>query len=196
MLPRVARLEAEFSDALMTYVRQQSRRNGILGSIHGHIIHEGEGTAIQRSPNDFEKTDMFTSRAETVFSFDEIEAVNDAYIIKKAMEIAEQFSRQLSQNLFHTIDEATKKTGQHVDARGTPLTNELLMEMLSKMSIDFEKSPHGDLTIVTSPQMASRFQALEIELNEKPDVRKKMDELMDRKRDEFREREANRNLAG
>lgn len=110
--------------------------------------------------------------------------------------MAEQFAKQLSLNLFRTLDEVTTKTGQVVDGRGAPMSNEMMMEMFSKMTIDFEKSPHGDLTIVVAPQMASRLQSLDRELYEKPDLRRKMNELMDKKRNEFREREINRNLAG
>jgi hypothetical protein len=196
MLPRIASLESEFNDALMTYIQQRSRRDGLIREIHGHVIHEGATTTIQRSPTDSEKTKMFAAEAETAMGFDEIESVDANYIIGKANEIAEQFKRQISENLFQTMDDATEKTGQRVDARGTPLTNELIMEMLSKISIDFEKSPHGDLSIVTAPQMVPKFQALERELNENSELRKKMNDLMDKKRNEFREREINRNLAG
>lgn len=196
MLPRIASLDSEFNDALTSYVRQRSRRDGVIREIRGHVIHEGAASAIQRSPTDSEKTKMVAAQAETTMRFDEIESVDVNYIIRKANEIAEQFGRQFSQNLFQTMDEATAKTGQQVDARGSPLTNELIMEMLSKMPIDFEKSPHGDLTIVTAPQMVPRFQALERELNENPKLRKKMDDLMEKKRNDFREREINRNLAG
>ena len=196
MLPRIASLESEFSDALASYVRECSRRDGIIREIRGHLIHEGAASAIQRSPTDSEKTEMFAAEAETTMLFDEIESVDINYIISKANEIAEQFARRISQSFFQTMDKATAKTGQRVDARGTPLTNELIMEMLSKMPVDFEKSPHGDLAVVTAPQMAPRFQALEQELNENPELRKKMNDLMDKKRHEFREREINRNLAG
>lgn len=160
------------------------------------MIHEGAAKVIQRSTTNSDETKMFAANAETTMHFDEIESVDVIFIMKKAEEIAEQFARQFSQHLFHIMDEVTAKTGQRVDAQGTPLTNEVIMEMLSKMQIDFEKSPHGDLMIVTAPQMAQRFQALERELNENPELSKKMNDLMEKKRDEFREREINRNLAG
>lgn len=196
MLPRIGALELEFDDALAHYVRSRSRRDGLMREIHGHVIHEGGATGIQRTPNEFEKTEMVAAQAEAKISFAEIESLDANYIIKLANEIADQFGRQLSQNLFKTMDQATAKTGQRVDGRGTPLTNELIMEMLSKMPINFEKSPHGDVSIVVAPQMLPRLEALERELNEDPALRSKMDALMDKKRNEFREREINRNLAG
>jgi hypothetical protein len=196
MLPRIASLEAEFSDALTRYVQQRSRSDGLLREIRAHVIHEGAASTIQRSPTDSEKTEMFAAQAETTMRFDEIEAVDMNYIIKKANEIAEHFGRKFSESLFQTMDDATAKTGQRVDARGAPLTNEAIMKMLSMMPIEFEKSQHGDITIVTAPEMLPRFQMLERELNENPELRKKMNDLMDQKRNEFREREINRNLAG
>jgi hypothetical protein len=196
MLPRIASLEEEFGAALTSYVQEWSRNMGIMKEIRGHIIHEGSTNTIQRSATDSEQTKMVKAEVETQMQFSEIEAVDATYIIKKAIEIAKLFQEHHSRTLFQTLQETTTRTGQTVDARGAPLTNELIMEMLSKMPIDFEKSPHGDLSIVTSPRMIPRFKKLEVELNENPELRKKMDALMDRKRDEFREREINRNLAG
>lgn len=196
MLPRIASLEAEFSDALTRYVQLRSRSDGLMREIRAHLIHEGTASAIQRSPTDSEKTEMFAAQAEATMHFDEIEAVDVNYIIRKADEIAGQFGRKFSESLFKTMDDVTTKTGQRVDARGAPLTNEMIMEMLSMMPIEFEKSQHGDIAIVIAPEMLPRFQMLERELNENPELRKKMNDLMDQKRNEFREREINRNLAG
>ena len=196
MLPRIASLESEFTDALQRYVQLLSRSDGLMREIRAHVIHEGTASAIQRSPVDTEKTKMFVAEAEATMRLDEMENVDVNYILSKAAEIAAQFGRKFNESLFQTMEDATAKTGQRVDARGTPLTNEIIMEMLSKMSIDFEKSQHGDITIVTAPQMLPRFQALERELNDDPELRKRMNDLMDQKRNEFREREINRNLAG
>lgn len=196
MLPRIAALDRDFNNAFKNYVQLRSRQSPILNEIKSHVIHEGKSSAIRRGPQDSEHTEMFEATVETKLDFKDIEAVNISFVIAKANEISKQFERQFSMQLFKTMEETTKKTGQNIDARGAPLTNDLLFEMFSRMHIDFESSQDGDLTIVTSPQMAPKFQKLELEMIENPEIRKKWNQMMEKKRDEFREREINRNLAG
>jgi hypothetical protein len=139
---------------------------------------------------------MVAASAETKYGVDEIESIDVSYILRKVEETAEQFEQKFSQNFFETLHEGTKKTGQVVDAGGKPLTNELIVEMLSKMQVDFERSPHGDLTMVSAPGMSDTFQRLERELRENSEVQRKLNDIMEKKRNDFREREINRNLVG
>jgi hypothetical protein len=196
MLPRFAELDLQFDEALRDYMQARSRRSPILREIKAHIIHEGRSTNLRRSSTELEPTKMFEASAETQMSFAEIETVDANYILSKANEIAEQFEKHFSLNLFQTIDEVTKKTGLRGDNAGAPLTHDNLIEILSRMEMNFERSEHGDLTIVTAPGMASTFEKLERERIENPEIQKKWDAMMEKKRSEFREREINRNLVG
>jgi hypothetical protein len=196
MIPRIAKLDKEFADAVRTYIQARSRRRGILNQIASHVIHEGTSNSISRSPVENEPTKMFEAGAETKIDFTEIESVDANYILNKANELADQFERHFSIHVFETMDDATKKTGLRYDGGGRPLTNEVLMEALSRMYMDFDKSGNPDVSIVTSPVMAATFQKLEAEIDEDPALRKRWDEMMEKKRDEFRTREINRNLVG
>lgn len=196
MLPRIANLDNEFHDAFTSYVQVLARRSPILREIKSHVIHEGDTNTIERSATDSEQTTMLAASAETKMSFAEIETIDANYILAKANELAAQFEDYLSKHLFKTMNEVTTKTGQTINAAGKPLTNELIMEMFSKMQMDFEKSPNGDVTIVTAPGMLPAFEKLEREHMENPAVQKLWDDMMEKKRDEFREREINRNMVG
>ena len=70
------------------------------------------------------------------------------------------------------------------------------MEAFSMVHINFEKSPNGDISIITSPQMADTLQKLQSEFDHNPDLKRRWNSMMEKKRDEFRTREINRNLAG
>jgi hypothetical protein len=197
MLPSLAKLDRDFSEACYELVQACARSRGLIGQIKSHhVIHEGKTNAIRRSEADFEQIQMFKATAEATMHFDEIDEVDFKYIGKKIIELADQFETQLSKTLLQTFDDVTRATGQVVDARGQPLTNEVVLEMLSKMAIDFEGSKHGDLTLVTPPQMVPTFRKLDMEFKTNREIRKKFDDLMEKKRDEFREREINRNLVG
>jgi hypothetical protein len=196
MLPKFDRLDRQFAEAFQSYIRDRSRSDSLLSQIKAHIIHEGRNTSIRRSATDEELTDMREASVETKISFEEIETIDVAQVLAKATEIAEQFQKKMSEHLFQTIDAVTEKTGLQDDARGMPLTNERLINLFSRMEMNFEHSDEGDLTIVTSPQMTSTFERLKREIDENPDIKKKWDAMKEAKRSEFREREINRDLAG
>jgi hypothetical protein len=167
-----------------------------MNQIASHVIHEGTSNSISRGLLENEPTKMVEAGAETKIDFAEIESVDANYILNKANELADQFEQQFSTHLFKTMDEATKKSGLRYDGGGKPLTHEALMEALSQMYIDFDKLGNADVSIVTSPAMAATFHKLEAEMEEDPALRKRWDDMMEKKRDEFRTREINRNLAG
>jgi hypothetical protein len=197
MLPRFKKIEDEMDSAVARYIRRSSRQHGIHSEIKSHIIHEGKRTGIRRETNEYDATEMHVAQAETQMSYDEIENIDVHFILKKASEISEQFGQHFSKTMFRALDETAERTGQSVDGRGRKLTNELIFEMFEKVQINFEKNKEvGDISIVTSPQMAEAFNKLDLELRMDPVMMKKFNELFERKKNEFREREINRNLVG
>lgn len=150
MLLRIARLDRQFGEAIRDFMQAISRGTPLLQEIKGHIIHEGRETAIRRSASEVENTEMKEMSAYVEMTFDEIEAMDLPFIMKKVCESAEQFTRTFSMSLFQKLDETTAKTGQVMDARGEPLTNDHLIKMFEMAQINFERSDAGDLTIVTA----------------------------------------------
>jgi hypothetical protein len=196
MLPRIKCLDDDFSAAIRAYIRARSRSRGILRQIGSHVVHEGHSNSIKRNPLDNEFTKMKEAAAEIRMSFSELELVDANYIVGKANEIAGQFERQFSTNLFQTMDDTTKQTGLRFDGGGKPLTNEAIIEILSAMHMDFDESGKPTFSIVTSPAMAGKLGQLQDEFDKNPSLQKRWEDMMERKRDEFRTREINRNLAG
>jgi hypothetical protein len=117
-------------------------------------------------------------------------------VLTKVEEISADFERQLSRHLFQTLDEVTAKTGLRMDGGGGPLTNEKMLEMLKRLEVNFERSQDGDFVIVTAPGMVPVFERLDREMKDDPEVRRKWRKVMEEKRNDFREREINRNLVG
>ena len=196
MLPRIAKLDRQFTEAFQHYVQARSRGSSVLREIKAHVIHEGRDAAIRRSPTDLEPTKLIRAGVETRMTPQEIESVDLALIVSKANEISAEFERQISQHLFQTLEQVTDQTGLKKDGGGAPLTNEMLIEVFSMMQMNFERSQSGDVVIVTAPGMAPTFQKLEREMYENAQIRAKWNAMMEQKRNEFREREINRNLVG
>lgn len=196
MLFQLAKIDQQFRNAFTDYLQRLAKQRGLLTEIGTNIIYEGTQNQFVRAPNLSEPVKMFAATAESTMTSAEIDEVNLDYIIGHLNNLAEQFAKQISKALIEMMDETTKATGQVVDARGQLLTNDLIIEMLSKMSIDFEHSPDGDLAIVTAPSGVAALQTLDQQLKSDAEARKKYNAMMERKRDEFREREINRSLVG
>jgi hypothetical protein len=196
MLPRLGVLEAKFSKATSRYLQTRSRSFGVMSQIRSHVIHEGKSATIQRSSADVEAVDMLEAGEEIKMSFEEIESADMAFFVRKLDEIADGFARKFFGTFVDTLKSVTAKTGQVVNAGGRPLTADRILEILELMQVNFERSEAGDLTIVAPPQMMSTFEQLNQEMRTDLTVKRRLDALMERKRDEFREREANRNLVG
>ena len=197
MLPNFEKLNVQFNKAIGNAVRKISKSRGALREVRSYVIHEGARTEIRRPDDSVEETEMVTAEAEIKLTFDEIEDVTFELIVDRVMSMGTQFGNQQSKLFFKTMDEVTTRTGQVHSTGGRPLTNEDMLLMLEKMQIDFERDPvHGDFSIVVAPSMVSTLQKLSEEMDSSPSPRKRWAEILERKRDEYRGREADRNLAG
>ena len=86
---------------------------------------------------------------------------------------------------------------QSLDAKGRKFDAQLLIELLEKIQIDFypDGTPHElyvDGPLFTPERMA----AVDKEFESNPELKKKYDELWDKKREDWRAREADRKLVG
>ncbi len=197
MLPSYKSLNELFGKATQRFLHRASNRDGILRELRGYIIHEGRNTSIRRPDDSIDETEMVTAEASITLSFDEIDNIDVGIIFQRLISMADQFGNQRAEYVFKTLSEVTEKTGQTHDARGKPLTNEDMFAMIEKMRIDFEKNKTvGDFSIVAPPQMIPIFRRLEREMDESPAPQERWKELMERKKNEYREREIDRNLVG
>jgi diadenosine tetraphosphate (Ap4A) HIT family hydrolase len=196
MLFRIAKIDREFDDTFRNYLQLRSRSSPVLSQIKSHVVHEGKENTIVRSETPAEQTEMFLASAETQTPLIEIDSVNLEYILRQLHNLGQQFEEQFSKRLFQTMQNVTAKTGQTVNAKGQPLNNEILFETLSKVQMDFEKSDTGNMSIVVPPGTEKTLQKLDDEIQRSPELRQKFADLMEQKRNEFREREINRSMVG
>ena len=197
MLPRFKSIDILFEKAERRFVQQTVRGDGILQRIDGHIIHEGKRTAIRRPDDSLDETDIVSHGAEIKFGYEEIEGIDLPIVLEKLRSMAEQFKTHRVRYLAETLNAVTQKTGNIHDAKGRPLTVEDIFSMLEKVEINFERNElSGDMTIWASSQMEPVFQRLQREFDASPELQKRWNELMDKKRNDYRAREADRNLAG
>jgi hypothetical protein len=99
-------------------------------------------------------------------------------------EAAEEHHKQLTEYIFSTLETVTAATGNQIDAAGRPFFDSLY-EMYETMEFSFEDdgSLSSGYAWVMHPDTAEVLKQREKELTD--DQRRQLDELMDRKRQEY-----------
>ena len=104
-----------------------------------------------------------------------------------ATEIAQQ-----KMDMFHRkFKESAEEVGNAFDAKGAPLTQDMFLSMLER--VDMEFGPNGQPTAEfgsTNPKIDARVR----EWFNDPSFQSRFNSIVDRKRDEWRDRESHRKL--
>ena len=176
---------------------QKLVRTGVLGQIEHYRIHEGRSTAIRRPDNTIDNTQIIEAQALTETSWKDLESFTLPQVLNSLRAIAEQFKEQRIKHLAESMNAVTAATGQQFDVKGRPLTNEDIFALIETMEVNFERDPTaGDMIIWAPSEMESVFRRLDQEMKDDPRLQKRWDDLMRRKRNDYREKEINRDLVG
>jgi hypothetical protein len=104
---------------------------------------------------------------------------------------------QQIESFFEMMHQTTEKTGNVVDAGGKPFSPELMLEALEKIEIDFNSdgSPRMPTMALGEAQRAKLLESAN-DSESMAIFEMRRDKIIDRKREEWRAREANRILVG
>jgi len=108
-------------------------------------------------------------------------------------EAADDGLRKIMPQFFELVGRLSDAAGNSIDAKGRPVSHELLLEMLEKMDIEFEDDGKPNMpTLVVNPEMADALRKLPPPTAEQE---KKHRDLMERKRQEYNDRKRHRKLS-
>jgi hypothetical protein len=195
MLPDFLRLKQVLGPIIARSIQADSSNDPILSQITRHRIHEGDRFTLVRSDGSSETKDFQAMEASVEITAEEIRDTGLDAIGRAKAELAGQFKAAASKSLFETVMRATDEVGNNLDAGGRPLSAEMILEMFEKMEFGF--SPDGTWRppqIVVGPGMAERAAEEMRRLNSEPELKSRFDAMIERKREEWRVREADRKL--
>ena len=136
------------------------------------------------------------NRVEENFSFtnDELEKLTLDQLLDKYSQVGESMGHQQFGIMLNALSVAVEGTSNDVKASGGNLV-EQIFESLEKIHLDFDANGQpNQLQTIAAPQMAKRLKAAHEKIDNDPKLKKRHDDLIDRKREEFRDREASRKL--
>lgn len=196
MLPDYSETKRLFSRFFQTYARQKMRAISPFASVQTRLLHEGRGMKVMRSDRSESNTEVQQLSSMMSIKFDEVPDLSFEKAIAKfdamILDMARQQTGLALERLSAEIPEE-----QTVDAKGKKLDAEVVLEMLEAIQLEFypDGSPH-ELHLVGGLFTPERLRAVDEEFRSDPELQRRHDELIGRKREEWRAREASRKLVG
>lgn len=180
--------------------RMKSRVNALthpFDEVKPHRMFEGDSSAIIREDGSEDKIDIQRISAEMTLSMKDGDPSDPSKIFQQIDMAAENFARQKSQMMFRSIEEAVNKVGNVVDSKDQPFSPEHFFAMLEKVMIEFTEEGKPILPTIVAGNKAGDALSREFREMEASDVfKKRFDDLMEMKRVQWLDREANRQLVG
>lgn len=198
MLPDWPKLKAELGERMREFL--DARVDHYLGPI-GKVPHvrffEGNRSQIERPSGQIESSDYAEMRSELVLEHAAIPSLTPEALLRKLDETAKDMARQMGEHFFKTLSDSLDRAGNVVDAKGAPLNAETLLSALSTMQISFELDGTPRMPeMFISPALSEAAHLAQKKLNEDPDLKAQLAKIIDRQREDWRAREASRNLVG
>lgn len=169
----------------------------VFAEVPRHRVFEGSRTTIARPDGSEDDTPFVEASSEFSISFDELPTLQLEDLLKKLDRIVEDLARQKAEHFFKTIREAAEKVGNTVDGKGQGLSPELYLKVLDTIWVEFESGGKPRLpTLVVGPQQRDTANSMLAELVSNPTLRKRFEGTIEKKREIWRAREADRELVG
>ena len=196
MLPEYSETKKLFDRFFQTYARTKARAMSPFADVKMRYLHEGRGMKVIRADESESSTAVQQLSSQMEIRFDEIPNLTFAKALAKYDEMILDMVRKQTGFALGRLNEEIPRS-QSVDAKGKKLGAEILLEMLETIQLEFypDGRPH-ELHVVGGLFTPEQLNAADEELRHDPELRKRYDELMAKKSEEWRAREADRKLVG
>jgi len=186
--------ERSFAQLVGKTVRDlMAKKDPVLGSVKS--VPSDQIPIVQNTMPSGEVVEGQPLRTELTFALevDDIVAGDFDKLAAALDTAADDGLKQVMPKFFERIGELTSAAGNTVDARGQPLTFELLLQGFERAQMDFDEEGNPILPkLVLGPELYAAFQKLPPPTQEQ---QKLWDEMIERKRREFNDSRRHRKLS-
>ena len=157
-------------------------------------IFEGDKVIlINAADGSCEEVEMKQSTSKLEVKSEEVETMTHEMVLDKINHLAEKMAEKVRISFYETLSGTAEEAGNTTSLEGEPLTIDVFLEMLEKMHISFDKEGNPSyLTFAASPEVRPAL----VEIISQAEADPRYQELMERKKEEWRVRENNRKLVG
>jgi hypothetical protein len=193
MIPDFPQTKTDLMRRFMTFYRWQVESR--TAPVPVFTQHEGDRSYFQMEDSGIQeiKAEQMSSIME--IPVEKVPGMSLDEARQKLIESAEEMARQFMAMFYREINQATMEAGTAVDAKGKPFNADIFLEILNRMWLDFdEKGRWKPPTLIVHPDALENIKNEMTKWEKDPEFKAKMDQLMFRKREEWRERESRRKL--
>lgn len=196
LLPDYPELKAVLRERLNKRLQLQIEQHmGILQVASRRVMYEGDALAVVREDGTVDESDLSEAHAEFGVDPTDIETLAPAVIVEKFDQLARQIAAAQERTAFDTLESVVAATGNVIDAKGRSLSAELWLEALERQPLEFGRDglPHMP-TIAVHKDVVEKAREELARLEQEPELRAKLTEILEQKRVEWRHRESDRKL--
>lgn len=167
----------------------------LLARIRNYVQHEGDDGTYETMDGYKKDKNYQLIEASYQITVDEIINADFEVVLKKFYNMGLEASSKMAKHSFEEINKIIDETGNSVKANG-PWTKELFLETMRKILIDFDEETGKPVmpTMYIHPSQAESVRKMIQDAENDPQHRLEFDKIIEQKRKEFNDREANRKL--
>jgi hypothetical protein len=196
MLPDFPTQKARLLRFWTAYLRQKQREYlGYFATAPSYTHYEGDRWTIQREDGTSSESTYREIDAEMSIPTNAVQNLTPDKIAQQLDSVAEKLAKQIHQGIMEGLNRAIEQAGTGLDAKGSPPTKELFLEMLDRMLLPFDKD--GNFippTILMPPKMWETHKEEMQSWEKDPEFSARHEEIVEKKREEWRVRESRRKL--
>ena len=160
-------------------------------------VFEGDKLVLVREDGSLERTELRKVEVIRQVEFKEVERMTPKMVIQRIDEVARDMGFQQSKVFFEEVNKAVHRSGNIIDVGNRPFCADDYFKMLEMLQIDFGENGEPFMpTIVAGDKVSEGISKVLQEVNSDPSLRKRKQEIVERKREQWRDRESDRKLVG
>lgn len=197
MLPDLIKTKRKLQRVHIEYVQKTAYAAlGVLSVAPRHQVQEGEMMRVIRSDGSVEDSTPMRASGEMEIDLKSIGTMTAEQRLDHLNDLAEKLAASMAAGLYSSLNQALDAAGQTVQAKGKPKV-EAVLEMLEKISMEFDDTGAvKKLYLGGDEDGAKAIRAALTQIRADPQLRERYSDLMTRKMEAWRDREASRKLAG
>lgn len=199
MLPDYPDVKAAVSRRLNLFLRRraQMHRGGALSEVRNIRMHEGDTSGVVQEDGAKRETNFRETSAEVVITAAELPNLKFSDLLERLDRVAKSLGEQQAKLVFEDIAAAVKGKENEIDMKGEKFSSETMMRAIKAIRLDFDEKGNPIMpTMVIGAGMVPIIEAAQKQFDGDADAQRRWKALLADKRDEWRAREADRNLVG
>ena len=195
VLPDFPRIKSKWSSALLKMVREWVSQGAFVAEIKTTKDFEGDRLTTTDVAGTTEESTYQDLSAALEVNLEDLIHRGPIALTEALRKMGEELRSQQSKLIFERLNEITARTGNVVDAGGQDINHDLILKALGGMEIHFKENGEPQLpSLVVSPSQYERLKEKMPKWEQDERYNRKFDELINRKRREWLDRESHRKL--